>query len=336
MNISKTKNKSSEINLFSGGRALNAIWANKELCSTQKLILIYMGSQFDFNQDYIGQWKYFPIQKIAQATSFSPKTIITILKKLVLNGYLYKKITPKSLQIKENLSNYYALTPKVFEAYQKMVNESNQDDEINKIETLSYSPGSLQLPIKNMNDGNPLPLSSSDQFPNCSLISPSMLPIKEKNPEIQKFENPLEPKIDLEKQAKILASSLKSVLKGEYAAIDNVKSLIIDICSELKIDLLEFSKFMPDITNPKLVGFIFRKAIKEAKEIDYFGIKKDLLIWISSKNEILLAYESRQKQIESDIEVIQIEEKPSLDLSKEDTENMFKAMRKQLKESLHK
>ncbi len=315
MNIPEEKNKSTQFNKYSGGRALNAVWSNNDLSSTEKIILIYFGSQLDFNQDFVGQWRYLPIQETAQATSLSKKTIITTLKNLVLDGFLYKEVTPKRIQIKENLSNYYALTSKIFEAYQKIVNERNQLRELAQPENLPYSPESLRLPPRSVNVGNQPPFSTSHQLP----------------PPKKTF---LEQRSELKREIQVLASNLKSVLKGEFVSTEAVSCMILEIFSELDLNLSYIRDYTKDITNTKYSGLIFKHTQRGLKEIDYFGIKKDLINWILHKEEIILSHESIQKQLQADIEIIKIPEKPTHNLSKEESKNMFKALRLQQKEAM--
>ena len=107
-NLSLIKSKKLD---FSGGRSLSAIWTNKDLEPTSKLILLSIANECNFNGAFLeGVSSSFRI--LCQRTSCSKATVITHIKKLQEQGYLEIKSV-------SHTERHYFLTEKVFLDYER-------------------------------------------------------------------------------------------------------------------------------------------------------------------------------------------------------------------------
>lgn len=116
----------------SGGRSLNAIHDSK-LSSSEKHIMLFLGSQLNYTKDFINQYRYISLNKIAEKISMSKQSVLNLLNgyktknKIVIGliekGYIYKLKATAEEQIK-GWSNHYCLSAKIFDEYlESMIDE---------------------------------------------------------------------------------------------------------------------------------------------------------------------------------------------------------------------
>ena len=105
-----------------GGRALNAIWQSS-LPALQKLILLYLGSQLDFNGTFT-EYRWCYVSTIEKATSISNRTIFSILSDLEKNGYISRE---KQFEGKKQLATLYAINDKIFDEYAAILVAKNNE-----------------------------------------------------------------------------------------------------------------------------------------------------------------------------------------------------------------
>jgi DNA-binding MarR family transcriptional regulator len=102
---------------YNGGRALNAVYASKKLEHFQKSVLTFIGSQIDFCDFTKPYW--ISISRIMEALSLSRPKVQRVLKSLVESGYLKKEFRFNEKN-KQQISNSYSLTSKIFDEYAEL------------------------------------------------------------------------------------------------------------------------------------------------------------------------------------------------------------------------
>ena len=100
--------------LNNGGRALNAIWENRNIDSQETVVLMYLGSQIDFTGEWTASVPRF-VSTIAAKTKLSESTVVRRLKTLQEKKYITS--TPTTLANGSRGANLYALTDRIFEEY---------------------------------------------------------------------------------------------------------------------------------------------------------------------------------------------------------------------------
>ena len=101
-----------------GGRALNAIWYLPGLVIQERMILIFLGSECNFEGTFT---EFLPVSKatIVEFTGIGKTTIDKYMHSLIGKGYL--SVTRVTDQLGASLPNEYALTKKVFIDYEEIL-----------------------------------------------------------------------------------------------------------------------------------------------------------------------------------------------------------------------
>ncbi len=107
-----------------GGRSLKAIWECKGISVTEKMILLFLGSELNYCQDFENQYRFISLNNIAENIGYSKKCIITNIQSLLQKGYINKQLVTPEEQMK-GWSNHYCLTSKIFNEYLLMLIEEN-------------------------------------------------------------------------------------------------------------------------------------------------------------------------------------------------------------------
>lgn len=158
-----------------GGRCLNAIH-DSNLSSSEKHLLLFLGSQMNFTKNFVNQYRHISLNKIAEKISMTKQSILNLLngykKKgnkiigLIEKGYVNKLIASKEDQEK-GWANHYCLTSKIFDEYMEtMINEYNEGSQSTPSQTVlppqsnSFTPPSqtvlLNVPSIHNPSNNPL------------------------------------------------------------------------------------------------------------------------------------------------------------------------------------
>jgi DNA-binding MarR family transcriptional regulator len=109
----KIPQKKSLIDVYSGGRHLNAIDFNTTLNMSQKHLMLVLGSQLDF-RDIQKSKRYISVKALSEKMSCTPRMIHKITSELKAMGYI--EIEHRFEDNKQK-SNYYSITDKVFLEY---------------------------------------------------------------------------------------------------------------------------------------------------------------------------------------------------------------------------
>ncbi|HXU28510.1 MAG TPA: hypothetical protein VN698_14865, partial [Bacteroidia bacterium] len=110
-----------------GGRSLNAIHASKTLSQLEKHLLLVLGSQMNFCQEFANQYRYISLNDLAEKLSVNQRTVSGILNGmkrktgyvpgLIEKGYVKKLIPTKPEQLEKHWKTDYCITSKIFDEY---------------------------------------------------------------------------------------------------------------------------------------------------------------------------------------------------------------------------
>jgi len=120
------------IDVYSGGRHLNAIDSNTTLNMSQKHLMLVLGAQLDF-RDIQKSKRYISVRALSEKMSCSPRMIHKITSELKAMGYI--EIEHRFEDNKQK-SNYYSITNRVFlEHYDKIGSAQYSGGGVNNVQT---------------------------------------------------------------------------------------------------------------------------------------------------------------------------------------------------------
>lgn len=96
-----------------GGRALNAIWYSEDLDAEETSIMMYLGSQLNFNREFTESIPR-TVGSISKRTKLSERTVRRRLNDLAERGYIVKTSNFNNANGRQ-CANNYALTDKIFQ-----------------------------------------------------------------------------------------------------------------------------------------------------------------------------------------------------------------------------
>src|ERR1700744_917004 len=277
-----------------GGRSLNAIHDSK-LNSSEKHLLLFLGSQMNFTKNFVNQYRHISLNKIAEKISMTKQSILNLLngykKKgnkvqgLIEKGYVNKLIASKEDQEK-GWSNHYCLTSKIFDEYiGTMIDEYNEESQ--------FTPSQTVLPPQS----NSLTTPSQMVLHNVpSIQSPSLNPSF--NAAVQPAAKKVRPKTHKKKTWEN---------KSEEERMDSVLNMT---CDAHRLALEKDKRVMPypfndipDLLNPliKLHGLEAIKSFLDKRRDEKRGCNVRIL-----KDEIL---RERDKKLDEPEPIVELEKR---------------------------
>lgn len=108
-----------DLMLTNGGRSLKAIWNNPQLNATEKIVLLYLGSEADFTGTFT-EFRYHRAKDIARNCSLTERSVFRVIKDLEDKGYVKRKQRKKDNQ---KLPSSFAIKKQLFDEYRSILEE---------------------------------------------------------------------------------------------------------------------------------------------------------------------------------------------------------------------
>lgn len=262
----------------SGGRNLNAIWECGNIDSSENIILVFLGGQMNFCEDFADQYRFISLNTIAEKTKFTRQAVIKILRRLIEKGYVHKKEATVEDQ-KKGWANHYCITSKIFDEYiMQMITAEKKDESGLPLVPDRHPPckPGLHPPVNDVYSPCK-PGLHKDPVLDPSFQTPSMCG-KEKSPHTQKEEKQIDPPKALQW---MLSDALRLAFPGRrhFIANEECAEIISAVVKKTGCSLKQFREMLRGFSKVEPYD------VFNSQYFDFERVINDLADWITRSPE---------------------------------------------------